>query len=137
MNTHSLLLSHSVQTGPGRFVPNWQPKRAISRHLPPSSEREVNRGGTLIERQTTCRQCAKHRTTHQQCRGSVLNFLFEPETHVRNGPKQGPSRNSRNSRFEPVQKDSPSVNSQTHENQVFAHVGNRGGSGVGWWYHIK
>ena len=33
MNTHSLLLSHSVQTGPGRFVPNWQPKRAICRHF--------------------------------------------------------------------------------------------------------
>ena len=59
-------------------------------------------------------------------------------THGKQGESRGsPSMNSRNSRFEPVQKRFPSVNSQTHENQVFAHVGNRGGSGVGWWYHIK
>ena len=44
MNTHSLLLSHSVQTGPARFVPNWQPNRAISRHLPPSFERGFKGG---------------------------------------------------------------------------------------------
>ena len=44
MNTHSLLLSHSVQTGPGRFVPNWHPNRAILRHLPPSYNRGFKGG---------------------------------------------------------------------------------------------